>query len=89
MEKRLTMIFAALFLCIGMALAQTKVSGTVTSAEDGEPVVGASIKVFGTNTGTVTDVDGKFQLQTTNGARLEVSYIGMKTATVKAATNIK
>ena len=85
MEKRLSMLLATLFLCIGMVLAQTKVSGVVTSAEDGEPVVGASIKVVGTNTGTVTDVDGNFQLQTTNGARLEVSYIGMKSATVKAA----
>ena len=53
MEKRLTMIFATLFLCIGMALAQTKVSGTVTSAEDGEPVVGASVKVVGTKEMTV------------------------------------
>lgn len=89
MEKRLSMLLATLFLCIGMVLAQTKVSGVVTSAEDGEPVVGASIKVVGTNTGTVTDVDGMFQLQVTNGARLEVSYIGMKSATVKAAANMK
>lgn len=89
MEKRLSMLLATLFLCIGMVLAQTKVSGVVTSAEDGEPVVGASIKVVGTNTGTVTDVDGMFQLQTTNGARLEVSYIGMKSATVKSAANMK
>ena len=39
------MLLATLFLCVGMVLAQTKVSGVVTSAEDGEPVVGASIKV--------------------------------------------
>ena len=47
MEKRLSMLLATLFLCIGMVLAQTKVSGVVTSAENGEPVVGASIKVVG------------------------------------------
>ena len=89
MEKRLTMIFAALFLCIGMALAQTKVSGIVTSAEGGEPVVGASVKVVGTNTGTVTNIDGQFQIQIANGAKLEISYIGMQTKTVKATPKMK
>ena len=34
----------------------------VTSAEDGEPIIGASVKVVGTNTGTVTDIDGNFSL---------------------------
>ena len=38
MEKRLTMILACLFLSLGMALAQIRVSGTVTSSDDGEPV---------------------------------------------------
>ena len=89
MEKRLTMILASLFLCIGMALAQTKVSGVVTSAEDGEPVVGASVKVVGTNTGTVTNVDGQFSLQTADGAKLEISYIGMQSKTVKATPKMK
>mgnify|MGYP000567718285 FL=1 len=62
MEKRLTMILAGLFLCLGMAFAQTQVSGTVTSSEDGQPVVGVSVRVVGTSTGTVTDVDGNFSL---------------------------
>ena len=89
MEKRLTMIFATLFLCIGMAMAQSKVSGVVTSAEGGEPVVGASVKVVGTNTGTVTNIDGQFQLQIADGAKLEISYIGMQTKTVKATPKMK
>lgn len=62
MEKRLMTFIACLFLSIGMALAQTQVSGTVTSSEDGSPVIGASIKVVGTNTGTVTNIDGNFSL---------------------------
>ena len=89
MEKRLSMLLATLFLCIGMVLAQTKVSGVVTSAEDGEPVVGASVKVVGTNTGTVTNVDGQFSLQTADGAKLEISYIGMQSKTVKATPKMK
>lgn len=62
MRRKLTMILACLFLGIGMALAQTKVSGTVVSQDDGEPIVGASILVLGTKMGTLTDVDGHFEL---------------------------
>ena len=89
MEKRLMMFLVGLFLSVGMALAQTQVSGTVVSGEDGEPIIGASIKVLGTNTGTVTDTDGKFSLSTPAGSRLEISYIGMQSKTVKAGPNMK
>ena len=89
MEKRLMTFIACLFLSLGMALAQTQVSGKVTSAEDGEPVIGASIKVAGTNTGTVTDVDGNFSLNAPTNAKLEISYIGMIGKTVKAGKNMK
>lgn len=83
------MFLVGLFLSIGAALAQTEVSGTVTSSEDGEPVIGASILVQGTQTGTVTDVDGKFSLSAAAGAKLVVSYIGMNSKTVTAASNMK
>ena len=62
MEKRLMMFLAALFLCVGTALAQTEISGTVISSEDKQPVVGASILIVGTQMGTVTDIDGNFHL---------------------------
>ena len=59
-------------------MAQTKVSGTVISSEDGEPLIGASVKIVGTNTGTVTDVNGHFTLEVQKAnAMLEFSYIGM------------
>lgn len=89
MEKRLMTFIACLFLSLGMALAQTQVSGTITSSEDGSPVIGASIKVAGTQTGTVTDVDGNFSLAAPANAKLEISYIGMISKTVKAAKNMK
>ena len=89
MEKRLLVFLACLFLNLGMALAQIRVSGTVTSSDDGEPVVGASILVQGTKTGTVTDVDGNFQLTAPEGCELKVSYLGMKTKNVKAAASLK
>ena len=43
MEKRLTMFLACLFLSVGMALAQTRVTGTVISAEDNQPIIGATM----------------------------------------------
>ena len=84
MEKRLLMFLAALFLCVGGVVAQTLVKGTVVSSSDGEPVVGASIKVMGTKTGTVTDIDGHFSLKVPADSKLLVSYIGMMPQTVKA-----
>ena len=87
MEKRLFMFLAGLFLSIGMAVAQTQVTGTVVSGEDGEPIVGASVKVSGTKTGTITDVDGKFTLNVPEGTKLVVTYLGMVPKTVNASVS--
>ena len=87
MEKRLFMFLAGLFLSIGMAVAQTQVTGTVVSGEDGEPIVGASVKVSGTKTGTITDVDGKFALNVPEGTKLVVTYLGMHPKTVSASVS--
>lgn len=91
MQKRLSMLLSCLFIFIGMAMAQTKVSGTVLSSENGnqEPVIGASVMIEGTKTGTVTDVDGNFTLEAPKGATLVVSYIGMQTQRVKAAPKMQ
>lgn len=88
MEKRLTLFLTCLFLSIGMAMAQMQINGTVVSADDGQPVVGASVIVHGTKTGTATNVDGKFTLNVPKGAKLMVSYVGMVTKTVAAAHNM-
>lgn len=89
MKERLTMILACLFLSIGMALAQTRVTGVVTSSEDGEPVIGASVKVKGGAVGAVTDADGMFTLEVKPGTELTISYLGMTPKTVKAANNMR
>jgi hypothetical protein len=77
MDKKLMTLVAGLTLSTGMAFAQSQISGTVTSSEDGAPVIGASVKIAGTKTGTVTDVDGNFSLNAPAGAKLEITYIGM------------
>ncbi|OJV37976.1 MAG: hypothetical protein BGO33_07995, partial [Bacteroidia bacterium 43-41] len=67
-----------------MLLAQTiRVTGTVTDATDGAPVIGAAVKILGTNTGTVTDFDGKYAISVNSGQTLEYSYIGMKPQTIR------
>ena len=88
MEKRLTMILACLFLSLGMALAQTTVTGTVVSHEDGQPIIGATVRVVDANTGAVTDADGRFSLSLPAGHnKLRVSYVGMETQDVTVKGN--
>ena len=77
--NKLTYLLLCLVLGIGLATAQTrKVTGTVISAEDSEPIIGASVIVKGTTTGTVTDFDGVFSLDVPSSAKtLVISYVGM------------
>ncbi|MBQ7420511.1 MAG: SusC/RagA family TonB-linked outer membrane protein [Prevotella sp.] len=82
MEKRLTMFMACLLLSIGMAFAQTKVTGTVISAEDDQPIIGATVLVQGQKSGTVTDANGQFTISVPSGKKIVVSYIGMETQTL-------
>lgn len=77
---------------IGLVNAQiSKVTGNVTSEEDGLPVVGASVLVKGTTVGTVTDIDGNFTLTNvpSSAGTLVISFIGMQTQEVKVASIVK
>ena len=89
MMKRLSLILASLFLYAGLVLAQTKVTGTVISQEDGEPIIGASVVVQGSKTGVVTDMNGQFSLSVPEGKKIVISYIGMKTETVTAQNGMR
>jgi len=75
-----------LLLCCMVAslvvTAQTKHTGKVIGSDDKLPVVGASVRIKGTNTGAVTDVNGEFSLTLAPGNVLEVSYIGYTTLDV-------
>lgn len=75
------LFMAMLFVGIGLVNAQvSQVTGTVVSAEDGLPVVGASVLVKGTTVGTVTDIDGNFTISGVpeDGKIIVVSFIGLK-----------
>lgn len=71
-------------VCTMVSAQQVNVSGVIKDAT-GETVIGASVMVKGTKTGTVTDFDGKFHVECTPGATLVISYIGYQTQEVKAA----
>lgn len=64
MKRKLTLLLACLLAGIGLVIAQTpkKITGSVISEEDNQPVVGASVLVKGTTVGTTTDIDGKFTI---------------------------
>ena len=68
-----------------------EIYGTVISKEDGLPVIGASVRILNSDTGTITDFDGKFKLKNSNpnqNVQIQVSYIGMKTVTLNATSNM-
>ncbi len=69
---------------IGVFAQQSFITGTVTSAEDGLPIPGVSVVVKGTTTGTITDMDGKYNIKVWQGKELLFSFIGMKNTTVIA-----
>lgn len=81
-----------LVIGIGLVNAQvSKVTGNVTSEEDGLPVVGASVLVKGTTVGTVTDIDGNFTLTNvpSSAKTLVISFIGMQTQEVAVKSMVK
>lgn len=92
MKKKFMLFLTCLFLGIGLASAQvSRVTGNVTSSEDGEPVVGASVLVKGTNVGTITDIDGNFVISNvpSNATTLVVSFVGMQAQEVAIKENVR
>lgn len=82
--KRFQAIFFSLLLAVS-AFADISVKGKVIDADNGEPMIGVSILVKGSTVGTVTDIDGNFELNAPNNAVLQFSFIGYKTVERPAA----
>ena len=92
MKRKLMLLLACLFVGIGLATAQTqKVTGVVISEEDGQPVIGATVRVADTDMGTITDVDGTFTLNNvpSSANTLIISFVGMQTQEVEIQPNVK
>ncbi|WP_313379962.1 SusC/RagA family TonB-linked outer membrane protein [Proteiniphilum saccharofermentans] len=88
MKRKLMMFLALFFIGIGIVTAQTQVQGTVVD-ETGEPVIGATIQIKGTSQGTVSDIDGNFNLSAPAGGTLVISYVGYQTQEVPVSTNVR
>ena len=88
MKRKLMLFLSLLFISVGIATAQTQVSGVVVD-ETGETVIGATILIKGTSQGTVTDYDGNFALTAPANATLVVSYVGMVSQEVAATPNMR
>ena len=86
--KRLQSIFLSLLL-VGAAYADINVKGKVIDADTSEPMIGVSILVKGTTTGTVTDFDGNFVLSVPDKATLQLSYMGYKTIEIRAMEDMQ
>ena len=81
--KRVSMALLMTMVCF-LAFAQKTITGTVKDSQ-GEAIIGASILEKGTRNGVVTDFDGNFTIKVSGDNPLVISYIGMKTQTVKVA----
>ncbi len=87
MKKIFTLALLAM-LSVGL-YADMKVSGVVVY-ENGEPVIGASVQAQGTTQGTISDYDGKFEMEVPESVKtLVISYVGMKTVEVNAGENLR
>ena len=83
--KRLLLLLAVCTACISGVWAQAQtVTGKVVDASTGEPIVGASVVVQGTSTGSITSLDGDFTVECAQGAKLVISFIGLETQVVDA-----
>ena len=80
--KKILFVLTCLFCSVAM-MASVKVTGTVISAEDGLPVIGASVLEKGTSNGTITDFDGIYELTVSDNAVLVFSYVGLASQEVK------
>jgi hypothetical protein len=82
--KNFRLLYTVLFLLLGYGLqAQITVKGTVKSATEGEPLIGATVLVKGTSTGASTDIDGSFSITVpNNNSVLQISYTGFNTLDV-------
>lgn len=89
--RKLLSLIAMLLVSVTMLMAQGRVvTGHVISSEDGEPIIGATVVIPGTNQGTVTDIDGNFSLRVPdNNKQLTISFVGMESQNVTIGKNNK
>ncbi len=82
------MVLYCLLFSGGMAFAQRQISGNVSDIDNGDPLIGASVSIPGTSTGTITDLDGNYRLAVPEGTKsLKVTYTGYAAQTLNIGTS--
>ena len=81
-QFRFSLFMLMLFLTLGLQAQDITVRGVVLD-ETSEPIIGATVKVGNSSSGTVTDLNGSFSLKVKKGSLVSVSYIGYDTQSVK------
>ncbi|MBS1231239.1 MAG: TonB-dependent receptor, partial [Bacteroidetes bacterium] len=87
MKKLLLLLFVLFGFLLQANSQQKTITGTVTGTEDGQPVIGATVLLKGTTTGTSTDINGRYQISATPGSVLEFRFVGMRTREVIVGTS--
>ena len=85
--KKILFVLTCLMVSAAM-MASITVTGTVISAEDGLPVIGASVLEKGTSNGTITDFDGMYELTVADDAVLVYSYVGLTSQELKVSGSV-
>lgn len=89
MKKILLLLSLTTFVGLPLLAQSVSVHGVVTDKQTGEELIGVSVLEMGTTNGTVTDLDGQFELKVKTGATLQFSYIGYATQELKAQATMK
>lgn len=84
---RLFLTLCMAVLSMTLVQAQERTYSGVVKGSDGEPIIGASVEVVGTTTGTSTGLDGDFTIQAKQGSKLKFSFLGTKSVTVTAGSS--
>ena len=91
MKKSISILFLLLLMSVCSvsiwAQQQSTVTGMVTGATDRLPMIGVNVSVQGTSVGTVTDLDGKYQITIPTGTTLSFTYVGAESQTFKIKQN--
>ena len=91
-KSKRSILLVALFLmgCLQLLAQSRMIQGEVTDAQNGEPLIGATVMVEGEKSGTVTDFDGNFKLQVTSSAKkVKISYIGYVDKIIEISDRMK
>ncbi len=80
MKQIVHSLLCAVLCCISVTLVAQKITGRVT--ESGQPLIGVTVLVVGTSTGTTTEIDGSYSIQASRGDSLQFSYVGYQKQTI-------